>query len=359
VRSKILQLSIISTVLLAIIGNAYAINYQPDEIITEVDGVTITPYAINMDSEGRLYVSDITARKVYILQRGDEGLWHIKGSLDSAAVVDIEIDSSGHLILSRHSGSEGYPVEVYELQFDSTTGDLISATILQRLTNTKDGVTVYKHISAIGLYENNGNRYYALSNNHVEESFRTIQIYDSNFNMLFQFSNDKVYDANRNETGNVTNGYPISSSIIDLNYAQDGALMVAYQIGVIAIYDINYDTQEVTLRVAVGDAGSLPGYFSEPRGVINIKTDEYNWLVVSDNLNNRLQVFKYNELTNGINEPLFYFGNGIAGNGERQLTTPRKLVFNDNSLYVADFGNSRIIRLAVNVAYQTIMISLI
>ncbi|MEM4275527.1 MAG: hypothetical protein QXT32_06360 [Candidatus Nitrosocaldaceae archaeon] len=333
---------VILAVISVLVTNVYAINYEA-EFLTNIDGVEFTsPYAIAVDSEGRLFVSDIdrTVQKIYIFEK-DGAVWHLIGNITSQAVVDMEFDDEGHLITAAHSRSEGYPVRVYQLAYDDA-GNLSSADVIKMLTHQRDNRTLYNHIGAIAVEKIDGRYYYLITNNYVEINLRTVQVYDEDFNLLFQFDNENIYDANNNVIGNVTNGHSLgdSASILDLNVDANGKVIVIYKIGKIALYEVDYERHEVTLDVIIGDHGIEPGYFAEPRGAIHDSIN--NYLIVSDNLNHRIQAFDYSSLHDGINTPLFYFGSGIAGSEDRQLSNPRKIALHDNKLYVADNGNKRI-----------------
>jgi hypothetical protein len=67
--------------------------------------------------------------------------------------------------------------------------------------------------------------------------------------------------------------------------------MVAYKAGIIGIYRIDYVNKGVERVFNIGEHGTALGYFNEPRGVAYDASNDY--LIVSDNLNHRIQVFNY------------------------------------------------------------------
>ena len=84
----------------------------------------------------------------------------------------------------------------------------------------------------------------------------------------------------------------------------------------------------------LGEPGSAPGQFSEPRG---LAADPRGNLYVADTKNNRIQVFD--------NEGKFVRSFGSAGSGDGQLKEPGGVALDsDGSLIVADTWNHRIAR---------------
>ena len=84
----------------------------------------------------------------------------------------------------------------------------------------------------------------------------------------------------------------------------------------------------------IGEPGSAPGQFSEPRG---LAADPRGNLYVADTKNNRIQVFD--------NEGKFVRSFGSAGSGDGQLKEPGGIALDsDGSLIVADTWNHRIAR---------------
>ncbi len=320
-------------------GNyAYALNYRPVEFIKTVDGTTLqSTYSLAIDNEDRLIVTDTAANKVYIIKKEDDG-WRLLGSFDRRSAVDLGIDSNGNLVVLTHVHPFS-AVYVYKLTYDES-GNLVSADIVKELDGS--GTGMFRHPHGLAVHTVDGNDYILIGDN----GSRRVQVYDSNLNLLFSFNNAEVYDSSNNKVGDVVNGSTLNSSIHDVKVGKDNTIMVAYKAGIIGIYRIDYSSMRVERLLNVGEHGTALGYFNEPRGVAYDARNDY--LIVSDNLNHRLQVFEYSLLHDGVNEPLFYFGSGVAGDGERQLNTPRKIILHDDRLYVADGSNGRIVILELD-----------
>ncbi len=323
-------------------GNyVYALNYKPVESVKKVDGKELQfTYGITIDNKGRVIVTDTAAGKVYIIKKED-GDWRLLGSFDRRSAVDLGIDSNGNLVVLTHVHPDG-AIYVYQLTYNDS-GMLDSANIVKQLrSKADDGSIRFNHPHGLAVHTVDGNDYILIGDNHS----RRVQVYDSNLNLLFSFNNAEVYDSNGKKLGDVVNGSTLNSSILDIKVGKDDTIMVAYKVGVIGIYKIDYSSKSVTKVLNIGEHGTALGYFNEPRGVEYDASNDY--LIVSDNLNHRIQVFKYSSLHDGINEPLFYFGSGVAGDGERQLNTPRKIILHDDKLYVADGSNGRIVILELD-----------
>jgi len=338
IASMLLASMIVSVITLG--GNyAYALNYKPVEFIKTVDDTTLQfTYALAIDNDGRLIVTDTAAEKVYIIKKDNNDGWRLLGSFDRRSAVDLGIDSNGNLVILTHVHPQS-AVYVYELNYDES-GNLASANIIKQLDGS--GTGMFKHPHGLTVHTVDGNDYILIGDNQS----RRVQVYDSNLNLLFSFNNAEVYDSSNNKIGDVVNGSTLNSSIHDVKVGKDNTIMVAYKAGVIGIYQIDYSSMSVTKVLNIGEHGTALGYFNEPRGVAYDASNDY--LIVSDNLNHRLQVFEYSSLSDGINQPLFYFGSGVAGDGERQLNTPRKIILHDNKLYVADGSNGRIVILELD-----------
>ncbi len=339
----------ISIVILAIVitlvinNNAYALNYRPIEFITTVDGTTIKPFGLAIDNENRVIVSDTENNKIHILKKGDDGNWSILGSFDRRSAVDLGFKGNGNLMVLTHVHPEGAIYE-YNLTYNSD-GTLANATIVRSVLGVTPERTLFMFPHGLAITSNNGNEYVLIGGGVGND--RKVMVFDSELNLLFSFDNNNIWNASNSIIGNVNNGFPFAtpSSILEVKPDGNGNVIVAYKIGVISIYSIDYDNKSVTRLVTFGAAGTDLGYFNEPRGVIHDTVN--NYLIVSDNLNQRLQVFDYNAITDNtqpnIIQPIFYFGSGIAGNGERQLNAPRKIdLDSSNQLYVADMENYRI-----------------
>jgi 6-phosphogluconolactonase (cycloisomerase 2 family) len=339
--TSILLASMVASVITLGGNYAYALNYRPVEFIKTVDGTTlIFTYGITIDNEGRVIVTDTAAQKVYVL-KNDDGSWRLLGSFDRRSAVDLGIDSNGNLVVLTHVHPEG-AIYVYELTYDGS-GNLVSADIVKQLNSiAPDGSIRFRHPHGLAVHTVDGNDYILIGDNQS----RRVQVYDSNLNLLFSFNNAEVYDSSNNKVGDVVNGSALNSSIHDVKVGKDNTIMVAYKAGIIGIYRIDYVNKGVERLLNIGEHGTALGYFNEPRGVAYDASNDY--LIVSDNLNHRIQVFNYSSLHDGVNEPLFYFGSGVAGDGERQLNTPRKILLHDNRLYVADGSNGRIVILELD-----------
>ncbi len=334
--------SLLASILVVSMNSVYALNYRPIESVKVVDGTALRfTYGITIDNEGRVIVTDTAAQKIYVLKKNDDGSWKLLGSLDRRSAVDLGIDSNGDLVVLTHVHPDG-AIYVYRLHYDDS-GMLEKAEILRQLNSIGDGGSIrFRHPHGLAVHTVDGNDYILIGDNNS----RRVQVYDSNLNLLFSFNNAEVYDSNGNRLGDVVNGSTLNSSIHDVKVGKDNTIMVAYKAGVIGIYEIDYSSRSVTKVLNIGEHGTALGYFNEPRGVAYDASNDY--LIVSDNLNHRLQVFEYSSLHDGINEPLFYFGSGVAGDGERQLNTPRKIILHDDKLYVADGSNGRIVILELD-----------
>lgn len=322
-------------------NSAYAINYRPVEFIHGADGVDFQfVYGIARDDEGRLIVTDTVAQKVYILKKVEDGNWTMLGSFDRMSAVDLDFDSDGNLVVLTHVHPDG-GIYVYDLDY-ADDGSLASANILRSITA---GI-LFPH--GLAVHTEDGNDYILIGNN----GDRMVRVYDSNLNLIFSFNNAEVYDASNSRIGDVVNGYSISPwpAIHDVKIDANGNVVVAYKIGIVSIYSIDVDARSVERITTIGEHGTGLGYFNEPRGVAH---DANNYFIVSDNLNHRIQVFNYSDVISSpiprILEPVFYFGSGIAGDGERQLNTPRKvMVGSDGNVYLADGSNGRIVILTLD-----------
>ncbi|MEM4175808.1 MAG: hypothetical protein QXT56_06185, partial [Candidatus Nitrosocaldus sp.] len=174
---------------------------------------------------------------------------------------------------------------------------------------------------------------------------QVFEVTDEGISLAFQFNNAEVYDANNSKIGDVVNGSPLTPfpSILDVKADGSGRVMVAYKNGLIGIYSIDFASRSVELIRLFGGAGADLGRFNEPRGIAHDSVN--NYLIVSDNLNHRIQVFNYSDVLDpevADPMPIFYFGSGVPGDGERQLNTPRKVIVNDDKVYVADGSNGRV-----------------
>jgi hypothetical protein len=339
--TSILLASMVASVITLGGNYAYALNYRPVEFIKTVDDTTLQfTFALAIDNEGRVIVTDTAAGKVYIIKKEDDG-WRLLGSFDRSSAVDLGIDSNGNLVVLTHVHPFS-AVYVYKLTYDGS-GNLASADIVKQLDGS--GTGMFRHPHGLAVHTVDGNDYILIGDNQS----RRVQVYDSNLNLLFSFNNAEVYDSSNNKVGDVVNGSSLGNpepSIHDVKVGKDNTIMVAYKAGIIGIYRIDYVNNEVERVLNIGEHGTALGYFNEPRGVAYDALNDY--LIVSDNLNHRIQVFNYSSLHDGVNEPLFYFGSGVAGDGERQLNTPRKILLHDNRLYVADGSNGRIVILELD-----------
>ena len=331
-------------------NSAHAVNYRPVEFIHDADGIDFQfLYGIAMDDEGRLIVTDTVAQKVYILKKGDDGNWNLLGSLDRRSAVDLGLDSDGNLVILTHVHPEG-AIYRYRLTYNAD-GTLASAEIVDQVNSISDGRTLFMfpHGLAVNAYE--GRDVVMIGDN----MSRRVQVYeigeDDRMRLSFSFDNAEVYDANNSKIGDVVNGFSMSSAIHDIKVDANGKVIVVYKIGMISIYSIDVDARSVERIATIGEHGAELGYFNEPRGVVHDASNGY--LIVSDNLNHRIQVFNYDDVTlsseHRILEPVFYFGSGIAGDGERQLNTPRKVVVgSDGNVYLADGSNGRVVILTLD-----------
>ncbi len=333
--------SLLASILVGGINPVHALNYRPVEHVKSVDGTELLfTYGITVDNEGRVIVTDTRAQKVYILKKYDDD-WRLLGSFDRRSAVDLGIDSNGNLVVLTHVHPDG-AIYVYQLTYDDS-GMLSRAEIVKELHSiAPDGSIRFRHPHGLAVHTVDGNDYILIGDNQS----RRAQVYDSNLNLLFSFNNAEVYDSSNSKISDVITGSTLNSSIHDIKVGKDGTIIVAYKIGVIGIYQIDYSSRSVTKVLNIGEHGTSLGYFNEPRGVAYDEDNDY--LIVSDNLNHRIQVFNYSSLTDGINTPLFYFGSGVTGDGERQLNTPRKIILHDDGLYVADGMNGRIVILELD-----------
>ncbi len=357
-RRTITSIAIITLLLslLAVGGyNAYAINYRPVEFIYGADGVNLQfPFGIVVDNEGRVIVSDTAAQKIYIFKKID-GDWRLLGSFDRRSAVDLGIDGYGNLVVLTHVHPEG-AIYIYKLTYDDA-GMLSNAEIISELQSVEDGNVRFMFPHGLAAYQlRHTHGPITMEHNLIfigDNNSKRVQVYEVINNRIihqFSFDNQYVYDASGNQIGSV-GGEALNSSILDVKVLTNHNntktyIIVAYKIGVIGVYSMDYMEGTVSKVLNIGAQGIELGYFNEPRGVAYDRNNDY--LTVSDNLNHRLQVFKYSELSDGINEPVFYYGSGIAGSEERQLNTPRKIVLHDNKLYVADGSNGRIVVLTLD-----------
>ncbi len=335
--------------------NVYAINYRPIEFIYGADGVNLQfPYGIVVDNEGRVIVSDTAAQKIYIFKKIDDG-WRLLGSIDRRSAVDLGINGYGNLVVLTHVHPEG-AIYIYRLTYDDA-GILINAEIISELQSVEDGNVRFMFPHGLAAYQLR-HRHGAVTMEHNlifigDNQSKRVQVYEVINNRIihqFSFDNQYVYDAAGNQIGNV-GGEALNSSIHDVKVLTNHNntktyIMVAYKNGVIGVYGMDYMEGTVSKVLNIGGHGTDLGYFNEPRGVAYDRDNDL--LIVSDNLNHRLQAFNFSELRDGINEPVFYYGSGIAGSEERQLNTPRKIALHDNKLYVADGSNGRIVVLTLD-----------
>ncbi|MFN4337301.1 MAG: hypothetical protein ACK4FV_06975, partial [Candidatus Nitrosocaldus sp.] len=323
---------------------AYAINYRPVEFIREVDGTTLVfPFALAMDDEGRLIVTDPdrTVNKIYVMKKGEDSNWHMLGSFDRRSAVDLSFDRHGRLAVLTHVHPEG-AIYLYQLNYDDA-GNLASAVIVHSIQGSTPERTLFMFPHGLTTLTLGEHDLIAIGDN-LGKKVQVYEVRDEGISLVFQFNNAEVYDANGTKIGDVANGYPIDPwpSIHDVKTDGSGRIMVAYKNGLIGIYSIDFEAQSVELIKLFGGMGADLGRFNEPRGLTYDQVN--NYLIVSDNLNHRLQVFNYNDVLNPeVTDPMpvFYFGSGVPGDGDRQLNAPRKIIVKDY-VYVADAMNMRI-----------------
>ncbi|MEM2856029.1 MAG: hypothetical protein QW416_02890 [Candidatus Nitrosocaldaceae archaeon] len=349
VNQRTMRLSVAAIVIslaLITVNDAYALNYEPIEFITNADDVTFGfPFALASDGT-HLIVSDTTNEKIYVLQKVDSS-WHVMGSFDRRSAVDMSFDRYGRLAVLTHVHPEG-AIYLYNLTYN-TDGTLANADIVHEIQGVTPNRTLFMFPHGLTTTTIDGHDLIIIGGGSgLDRKIQVYEVTDTGISLAFAFNNADIYDANGNDIGNVTNGYSINPwpSILDVKMSGDGKVMVAYKTGFIAIYNIDYNSRSVERIVSIGEAGSELGQFNEPRGILHDTNN--NYLIVSDNLNNRLQVFDYSTLSDGINTPIFYYGSGIAGNGERELNTPRKIIMEDDKVYLADASNARIVVLTLN-----------
>lgn len=335
--------------------DVYAINYRPAEFIYGADGVNLQfPFGIVVDNEGRVIVSDTAAGKIYIFKKIDNE-WRLLGSIDRRSVTDLSIDGYGNLVVLTHVHPEG-AIYIYRLTYDDA-GMLSNAEIISEFQGVEDGNVRFMFPHGLAAYQLR-HRHGAVTMEHNlifigDNNSKRVQVYEVINNRItyqFSFDNQYVYDASGNQIGEV-GGEALNSSIHDvkvlINHNNTRTyIMVVYKKGVIGVYGMDYMEGTVSKVLNIGGHGTELGYFNEPRGVAYDRNNDF--LIVSDNLNHRLQVFRFSELSDGINEPVFYYGSGIAGSEERQLNTPRKVALYDDKLYVADGSNGRIVVLTLD-----------
>lgn len=311
--------------------HAYALNYRAEEFIREVDGTTLGfPFALAMDDEGRLIVGDTMAQKVYVMKKGDDGNWHLLGSFDRRSVVDLSFDRHGRLAVLTHVHPEG-AIYLYQLSYDD--GRLASADIVYSIQGSTPERTLFMFPHGLTTLTQDEHDLIIIGDN-LGKKVQVYEVTDAGIGLAFQFNNVEVYDANGSKIGDVVNGYPITPwpSIHEVKADGSGRITVVYKNSLIGIYSINFESRSVELIKLFGGAGADLGKFNEPRGVAHDQNRDY--LIVSDNLNHRLQVFNYSsevlnpDVANPM--PVFYFGSGVAGDGERQLNTPRKIIVRDD-----------------------------
>lgn len=340
-------------------NSAYALNYRPIEFIYGADGTDFQfLYGIARDAEGRLIVTDTMLQKVYILGKGSDGEWRILGFFDRRSAVDLGFDSSGNLVVLTHVHPEG-AIYRYRLTYNED-GTLASAEIVDQVQGSTPERTLFRHPHGLAVKtveeEHEG---YTHTRDLVligDNMSRRVQVYaigdDDRMRLSFSFNNAEVYDSSNNRIGDVVNGLSISPwpSIHDIKVDAYGNVIVAYKNGMISIYRIDADSMGVERIATIGQHGTDLGYFNEPRGVAH--DAENGYLIVSDNLNNRVQVFNYSDVlssSSSIVSPVFYYGSGIAGDGERQLNVPRKVIVgNDGNVYLADGSNGRVVILTLD-----------
>ncbi len=344
------SMSIVAMVMVVVLAStytqqAYALNYRPVEFIREVDGTTLVfPFALAMDDEGRLIVTDADRNvgKVYVMKKGEDGNWHMLGSFSRRSAVDLSFDSQGRLAVLTHVHPEG-AIYLYQLNYGED-GSLESAEIVHSVQGSTSERTLFMFPHGLTTLTQDGHDLIAIGDN-LGRRVQVYEVTEEGMSLAFQFNNAKVYDASGSEIGDVVDGSQIDPwpSILDVKTDGSGNIIVAYKIGLIGIYSIDFEDSSVSVRLIklFGHHGADLGEFNEPRGVAYDQAN--NYLIVSDNLNHRIQVFNYDDVLNSPNPmPVFYFGSGIAGDGERQLNAPRKVMVKDDAVYVVDGGNGRI-----------------
>ncbi|MEM4144624.1 MAG: hypothetical protein QXI69_01025 [Candidatus Nitrosocaldus sp.] len=344
-------INMIATVMVAVLAasiftqHAYALNYRPVEFIREVDGITLGfPFALAIDGEGRLVVADTIAQKVYVMSRGEDGNWHMLGSFDRRSAVDLSFDRHGRLAVLTHVHPEG-AIYLYQLTYGDD-GRLASAAIVHSIQGVTPERTLFMFPHGLTTLTQDGHDLIIIGGGSgTDRKLQVFEVTDEGISLAFQFNNAEVYDANNSKIGDVVNGSPLTPfpSILDVKADGSGRVMVAYKNGLIGIYSIDFASRSVELIRLFGGAGADLGRFNEPRGIAHDSVN--NYLIVSDNLNHRIQVFNYSDVLDpevADPMPIFYFGSGVPGDGERQLNTPRKVIVNDDKVYVADGSNGRV-----------------
>ena len=129
-------------------------------------------------------------------------------------------------------------------------------------------------------------------------------------------------------------------SVDGLTVAPDGAILVArYLQHCVQEYDA--DAHLVYTYGVCGVAGADAAHLNQPSAV-GISD---NRVFIVDTNNDRIQVF--NRRGNR------YTTVSTSGSGRGQVSRPNDLDFdNDGSLYIADYGNSRILKFSANLLYQ-------
>jgi len=283
------------------------------------DGQLATPQGITLDQSGNIYVAEMNSKRVDKFDSTGHFISKIGTNLLKAP-TNVAIDKLGNIYVVDVTNEVVY-------KFDSA-GNFVS----------KFGIFGMAELANINDIEPQG---IALddSNNVYLTDFADIQKYDSNDNFMFKFGTFGSGNGQLHVTGDMAidkSGYI---------YVADGNQRIekfdstgAFQ-GWIGgcISGTNCDTSNhvttgfcndcVTMGKGIGD-----GQFT---GVQGIAIDKSGNIWVTDELNNRIQVFD--------SSGNFLFTFGTAGSNPGQFDEPNDIVFdNSGNMYVTDQVNNRI-----------------
>jgi sugar lactone lactonase YvrE len=266
-----------------------------DYLLGETEKSIITPYGVEIDSSGRLYVVDTFLKTVHVFDTKTKG-YHTFSSEKAALVspIDIAIDSKrGHIYVT--DSKEGV-VKLFRDMGKNFVGE-IGKGVLERPT----GIAINKKRSELLVVDTlKGNILrYDLNDHHFKDSF------------------------GGNGKGKGKFHYPTNICV-----AQDGSILVTDSLN----FRIQMFSASGQYLNSFGSAGDGPGYFARPRG---IATDSDGNVYVVDGIFDNVQIFDRQ------GRLLMVFGNTGQGFGEFWLPNG---IFVDgkDKIYVSDSYNKRV-----------------
>ncbi len=254
----------------------------------------VSPYGVETDSEGRLYVVDTFLREVFVYDlKGNKFHTFPKKGTSFKSPIDIAIDKKGNVFIT--DSQEGV-VKVFK-----DYGKKYVREIGKNILNRPTGIA-------------------------VNEETRELLIVDTVSSEIIRYDlNSYKFKGTIGREGSNTGMFHYPTNIF---VSRDGHIFVSDSLN----FRVQIFTPDGNILNTFGELGNSPGYFARPKG---IAVDSDGNIYVVDALFDNVQIF------NKEGELLMDFGKPGHGYGEFWLPSGIHIDSNDR-IYVSDSYNKRV-----------------